>query len=93
MANIPPHLLPPQYLNANQHRLNPPTQYENLLGDAIESAFRTGIETLPELVAWLNDQFVPSPGRPGPKRCSPLRCAGWARRGLRWLISSHRIVS
>ncbi len=62
MANIPPHLLPPQYLNANQHRLNPPTQYENLLGDAIEGAFRTGIETLPELVAWLNDQFVPSPG-------------------------------
>jgi hypothetical protein len=62
MAQIPPHLIPAPYLNANQHRLNPPTQYENLLGDAIEAAYRQGIDSLPELVRSLNDQFVPSPG-------------------------------
>ena len=62
MTKIPAHLIPAPYLNPNQHRLNPPTQYENLLGDAIEAAFRQGIVTLPEMVRSLNEQFVPSPG-------------------------------
>ncbi len=38
-----------------QTRSAPPTEYENRLGDALEQVFAAGIETLPELVAKLND--------------------------------------
>jgi hypothetical protein len=54
--------MPEPYLNSHQTRLHEPTPYENLLGDGIEAAFRAGIIELPELVQFLNDNFVPSPG-------------------------------
>ncbi|WP_414441405.1 recombinase-like helix-turn-helix domain-containing protein [Burkholderia sp. 22PA0106] len=44
-----------RYLEPHQARQRPPTQYENLLGDAIERAFGKGITALPELVAYLNE--------------------------------------
>jgi hypothetical protein len=44
-----------RYLEPHQARLRPPTQYENLLGDAIERAFAQGITVLPELIAYLNE--------------------------------------
>jgi hypothetical protein len=44
-----------RYLEPHQARQRPPTQYENLLGDAIERAFAQGITVLPELVAYLNE--------------------------------------
>ena len=44
-----------RYLEPHQARQRPPTQYENLLGDAIERAFAQGITGLPELVAYLNE--------------------------------------
>ncbi|ALK32399.1 hypothetical protein bpln_2g01150 [Burkholderia plantarii] len=44
-----------RYLEPHQARQRPPTQYENLLGDAIERAFAQGITALPALVAYLND--------------------------------------
>lgn len=54
--------LPEPYLSDHQTRRHDPTPYENLLGDGIEAAFRTGITELPDLVAFLNDNSVPSPG-------------------------------
>ena len=42
------------YLNPHQARRRPPTQYEDLLGDAIERAFAAGIHDLTGLVAHLN---------------------------------------
>jgi hypothetical protein len=39
----------------HQHRLAEPTPYENLLGDAIERAFATGIHDLDGIVRMLND--------------------------------------
>ena len=44
-----------RYLEPHQARQRPPTQYENLLGDAIERAFAQGSTVLPELVAYLNE--------------------------------------
>jgi hypothetical protein len=38
-----------------QTRSAPPTEYERQLGDALEQAFQNGAETLPELVAKLNE--------------------------------------
>lgn len=49
-----------RYLEPHQARQRPPTQYENLLGDAIEYAFAQGIHELPALVAHLN-QVGPGP--------------------------------
>ncbi len=43
-----------RYLEPHQARQRPPTQYENLLGDAIERAFGQGITALPALVDYLN---------------------------------------
>jgi hypothetical protein len=37
-----------------QHRAEPPTQFENRLGDALEQVFAKGIEPLSEVVAELN---------------------------------------
>ena len=42
------------YLNPHQARRRPPTQYEDLLGDAIERAFAAGVHDLAGLVAHLN---------------------------------------
>ncbi len=44
----------PQYLNPHQSRKREPTQYESLLGDAIERAFGAGHWELAALVAYLN---------------------------------------
>jgi hypothetical protein len=44
-----------RYLEPHQARKHAPTQYENLLGDAIERAFAQGFHTLPELVRYLNE--------------------------------------
>ena len=43
-----------RYLEPHQARRRPPTTFEDLLGDAIERAFGSGVETLHELVACLN---------------------------------------
>jgi hypothetical protein len=43
-----------QYLNPHQSRKREPTQFENLLGDAIERAFAAGHWELDALVAHLN---------------------------------------
>jgi hypothetical protein len=50
------------YLNPHQTRDAEPTDYENLLADAIEAAFGRGIVDLQALVASLNDAAVPAPG-------------------------------
>lgn len=42
------------YLNPHQARLRPATSFEDLLGDAIERAYASGIQDLQELVAYLN---------------------------------------
>jgi hypothetical protein len=42
------------YLNPHQARRRQPTQFEDLLGDSIERAYGSGIETLTDLVAHLN---------------------------------------
>ena len=44
---------------------------EDLLGDSIERAFGEGVQTLPELVAYLNRSGPPArTARPGPKTAS-----------------------
>jgi hypothetical protein len=44
-----------RYLEQHQARTRAPTSYEDLLGDAIERAFGAGIDTLPALLAQLNE--------------------------------------
>jgi hypothetical protein len=48
-------------MEVNQVQKQPPTAYENRLGDAIEDAFRNGVRELPDLVAALNASGVPAP--------------------------------
>lgn len=43
-----------RYLEPHQARQRASTMFEDLLGDAIERAFGAGVDTLPELVAYLN---------------------------------------
>ena len=43
-----------RYLDPHQARQRPPTPYEDLLGDAIERAFGSGVTELRDLVARLN---------------------------------------
>ena len=43
-----------RYLEPHQARERAPTLMEDLLGDSIERAFGEGVQTLPELVAYLN---------------------------------------
>jgi hypothetical protein len=50
------------YLDPHQARDREPTEYENLLADAVESAYAVGIHDLAGLVAHLNDGGVPAPG-------------------------------
>jgi hypothetical protein len=49
------------YLNSHQSRKREPTQYENLLGDAIERGFAAGHWELPALVAYLNQSGPRAP--------------------------------
>ncbi len=51
----------PPYLNPHQARDRAPDDYQNLLGDAIESAYAAGIHDLSGLVARLNEVNVPAP--------------------------------
>jgi hypothetical protein len=44
-----------RYLEPHQARQRAQTPYEELLGDAIERAFGAGVDTLPALVAQLNE--------------------------------------
>jgi hypothetical protein len=43
-----------RYLDPHQARTRQPTPYEDLLGDAIERAFASGVSELPAMVAHLN---------------------------------------
>ncbi len=43
-----------RYLDPHQARERQPTPYEDLLGDAIERAFGSGVTELPDLVTRLN---------------------------------------
>ena len=48
-----------RYLEPHQARERAPTLMEDLLGDSIERAFGEGVQTLPELVAYLNRSGPP----------------------------------
>lgn len=50
-----------RYLEAHQARSRTPTTYEDLLGDAIERAFASGIHDLAGLVEHLNRNGLASP--------------------------------
>lgn len=56
-----PSRLPPPYMEPRQAQQRPPTDYENLLGDALEAAFAAGAWELDELVARLNADGVLTP--------------------------------
>ena len=53
-----PSRIPPLYHEANQAQQRAPTDYENLLADAIEAAFLAGVWELEPLVARLNAEGV-----------------------------------
>jgi len=54
-----------QYVVVHQTRDREPTEYENLLGDALERIFAGGATELPEVVQGLNELAAPSPsGQP-----------------------------
>jgi hypothetical protein len=48
-------------MNPHQARRRAPTDYENMLGDALEAAFSAGAWELGELVARLNADGVRTP--------------------------------
>jgi hypothetical protein len=50
-----------RYIHAHQAKLRPSTPYEDLLGDAIERAFGSGISELAELVEYLNKSGPAAP--------------------------------
>lgn len=45
---------PPLYNETHQHRVAPPTAYENLLGDSIERGFAQGLHEIEALIDYLN---------------------------------------
>lgn len=51
-----------QYLVVNQSRDHTPTEYENLMGDALEKAFAAGATTVDQVVSGLIADGVPAPG-------------------------------
>jgi hypothetical protein len=53
--------LPEPYVNPRQAQRQPPTDYENLLGDALEAAFAAGVWELDQLVARLNADGIRTP--------------------------------
>ena len=57
--------MPDRYLEPNQSRTGPPTDFENQLGDAIESAYAAGIHDLDGLVARLTESGPPPPDQTG----------------------------
>lgn len=52
---------PDPTLEPHQARRSPPTEYENLLASAIESAFAAGVWDLPGVVARLNADGLRTP--------------------------------
>ena len=50
-----------RYLDQHQARKRNPTTYEDLLGDAIERAYGSGVQDLSGLVQALNDSGLASP--------------------------------
>lgn len=54
--------MPDPYLEPNQSRTEPPAEFENRLGDTIESAYAAGIHDLDGLVARLNEAGPAAPG-------------------------------
>ncbi len=60
-----------RYLEPHQARKRPPTQYENLLGDAIERAYAQGFHDLASLVRYLNE------AGPGPQNGTVWTEAGY----------------
>ncbi|MFT4099538.1 MAG: hypothetical protein QM674_00590 [Burkholderiaceae bacterium] len=50
-----------RYLQPKQAQKRPPTNFEDLLGDAIERTFASGIVDLEGLVASLNQQGMTTP--------------------------------
>lgn len=53
--------LPAPYLEPHQAQRRAPTDYENLLGDALEAAFAAGAWELEALVARLNADGIRTP--------------------------------
>ena len=53
--------LPAPYVNPRQAQPRPPTAYENLVGDALEAAFRDGATSLEQVVARLNADGIRTP--------------------------------
>jgi hypothetical protein len=53
--------LPAQYMEPRQTQRRAPTDYENMLGDALEAAFAAGAWELDELVARLNADGIRTP--------------------------------
>lgn len=51
-----------QYIVVHQSRDRDPTEYENLLADALEKAFAAGVTDVEGIVAGLVADAVPSPG-------------------------------
>jgi hypothetical protein len=49
------------WLGPHQSRLSEPTVYEDLLGDALEDAYRNGVAELEGIALRLNAECVPSP--------------------------------
>jgi recombinase-like protein len=47
-----------------QNRAEPPTEFENRLGDALEQIFGTGIDSLTEVVQELNKIMADRAGKP-----------------------------
>ena len=50
-----------QFLNPHQHRDREPSDYENVLGDALERSFAAGVHDLEGVVKGLLDYGVPAP--------------------------------
>jgi hypothetical protein len=50
-----------QYLEVHQTRAGEPTEYESLLGDALERAFAAGVTDIEGVVRGLIDYGVPAP--------------------------------
>jgi hypothetical protein len=62
MSDFPdPSRLGRAWLEPHQARKRPPTDYENLLGDAMEAAFAAGAWELPALVSRLNADGIRMP--------------------------------
>ena len=49
---------PERYREVHQYQSDPPTAYENALGDVLESAFAEGLHDLPDIIRRLNKSSV-----------------------------------